>query len=192
LSAGGNIDINVGHMLQLQGSTISSSANGVTPQDSGGNLTVRKPQFLILNTGDILARANAGNGGNITLAADYFLQSADSSINASSKQGLDGRIVIDSPNQVMGTVAVLELPSLNVADLLRERCAAAALRNRGSFTIEGRGGLPPRPGDFLTSPLRTPKPGQKSDPGRVRENGSRSSDRPSICPQREQCLQRLR
>ncbi|HYK90197.1 MAG TPA: filamentous hemagglutinin N-terminal domain-containing protein [Acidobacteriota bacterium] len=191
LSAGGNIEINVGHMLQLQDSTISSSANGVTSQDSGGNLTVRKPQFLILNASDILARANAGNGGNITLAADYFVQSADSSISASSRQGLDGRIVIDSPNQVAGTVAVLQLPSLNVADLLRERCAAAALRNRGSFTVEGQGGLPPRPGDFLMSPPGTRTTGRKKDSG-SRKYGSGSSDAPSDSSQKESNVRGLR
>jgi hypothetical protein len=152
LSAGGNITLNAGHMLQLQNSSIESSANGVTATDNGGNMTVARPQFIVLNTSKILARANAGNGGNINLSAGYFVKSSDSTINASSKQGLDGRIVIDSPNQVTGTIAVLPLPSLNISELLRERCAAAALRARSSFTIEGRGFLAPRPGDFLASP----------------------------------------
>jgi filamentous hemagglutinin family protein len=154
LSAGGNVSIKMGGgaVLELVNSTITSSANGVSANDDGGNLTVRTPQFLILNNSEILARANAGNGGNITLGASYFVQSADSIINASSKQGLDGKIIIDSPNQVRGIVAALDLPSIDIAALLRDRCAAAALHERSSFTIEGLSGLPQRPGDFLTSP----------------------------------------
>jgi large exoprotein involved in heme utilization and adhesion len=152
-SAGGNINLNIGHMLQMQGGKISSSANGVTSSDNGGNLAVTKPQFTILNTSETTARANAGNGGNISLGAGYFVKSSDSTISASSKQGLDGKVVIDSPNQVAGTLSVLPLPPLNVSELLRERCAAAANRGRSSFTIQGPGGIAPRPGDFLASPF---------------------------------------
>jgi hypothetical protein len=152
-SSGGNINLSIGHMLRMQGSTIESSANGVTATDNGGNLTISKPQFIVLNTSDVLARANAGNGGNINLGAGYFVKSADSNISATSKQGLDGKVVIDSPNQVAGTLSVLQVPPLNASELLRERCAAAANRGRSSFTIQGPGGIAPRPGDFLASPF---------------------------------------
>jgi filamentous hemagglutinin family protein len=151
-SAGGNIDIHVGGQLNLQDSVISSSANGLTATDSGGNLTAGTPQFMILNHSSLMADANTGNGGNINLSAQYFIPSSDSRISASSEQGLDGKIVIDSPNQVRGTMTLLELPSIDIAALLRERCAAAALRGESSFTIEGLSGIPQRPGDFLTSP----------------------------------------
>lgn len=167
LSAGGNINITVGHMLLLQKSRISSSANGVTPTDNGGNLSIRNPQFLVSNSSEILARANAGNGGNILLAAQYFVPSADSIVNASSKKGFDGQIIIESPNQVTGTVAVLELPALNAAELLRERCAAEALkRTHSSFTIDSAGGLGFRPGDFLSSPLITKSVGAEEKVGK--------------------------
>jgi len=151
-SAGGNITIEAGNMFLLQNSELSASANSVTPLHNGGNVTIGKPRFFILNRSDVLARANAGNGGNIKLSADYFLRSGDSLISASSQRGIDGQILIESPNEVAGTVAVPEAPSLDVSALLQERCAAAVLRERSSFTIEGRGGLPPRPGGFLTSP----------------------------------------
>jgi large exoprotein involved in heme utilization and adhesion len=153
LSAGGNIDLKIGGRLLMLHSTITSSANGVTATDNGGNLTMSRPGFLVINRGSILARANAGNGGNITLGADFFLQSADSTINASSNRGLDGRIVIDSPHQVTGKVNVLEAPRLDISELLRERCAAAAFEERSSFTVEAWSGLPLQPGDFLSTPL---------------------------------------
>lgn len=151
-SAGGNITIEAGEFLQFLNSTVSASANSVTPQDNGGNLTIETPEFLILNLSEVLARANAGNGGNIRLAATYFVQSGDSLINASSKRGIDGQIQIESPNDVTGTVYVPEMPSLDLSALLQERCAAAALGERSSFTIDGGGGLPARPGGYLTSP----------------------------------------
>ncbi len=164
-SAGGNITISVGDMFMLQNSAVSASANSVTPQHNGGNVTIGTPQFFILNSSDILARANAGNGGNIKLSADYFLRSADSVINASSERGIDGQILIESPNDVTGTVTVLEMPALDLSALLQERCAAAVLRERSSFTVEGRGGLPSSPGGFLTSPLVSGKAaGQKKTP----------------------------
>ncbi len=110
MSAGGNITIGVADMLFLQNSAVTASANSVTPLDNGGNVTIGTPQFFILNRSDILARANAGNGGNIKLSADYFLRSADSVINASSERGIEGQILIESPNDVTGTITVLEMP----------------------------------------------------------------------------------
>jgi large exoprotein involved in heme utilization and adhesion len=59
-SAGGNIVISVSDMLMLQNSSVSASANSVTPLHNGGNVTIGTPQFFILNRSDILARANAG------------------------------------------------------------------------------------------------------------------------------------
>jgi len=165
LSAGGNIDMHVGERVFLQNSTITSSANGVTATDNGGNVTISRPQFLVINSGSILARANAGNGGNITLAADFFVQSADSIISASSKRGLDGKIVIDSPHQVTGTVNFIEVPPLDISELLRERCAAAAFEEKSSFTVEGPSGLPLRPGDFLSSPLMQAPPSPAAPTG---------------------------
>lgn len=176
LAAGGNIAVSAGSTLEMQNSTISSSANGVTPTDDGGNVSVENPQFLILNLSTILARANAGNGGNISLAADYFVSSADSTISASSKQGLDGKIVIDSPNQVTGRFATLELPPLKVSEILRDRCAAAALRGRSSFVVEGSAGLQCRPGDFVTSPLRLGVPGGRGSPDAALPVTNRHSD----------------
>ena len=82
-------------------------------------------------------------------------------------------------------MAVLQLPSLNVSELLRERCAAAALRARSSFTIEGRGRLAPRPGDFLSSPPLTRKPGDARAPGITKVNGFRLTGEQSACAPQE-------
>jgi len=192
LSAGGNIDIQTGSRLLLHNSTISSSANGVTATDNGGNLTIAQPQFLVINRGNILARANAGNGGNITLAADFFLQSADSTINASSKTGLDGKIVIDSPHQVTGTIHVLQVPRLDISELLRERCAAAASEERSSFTVEGHTGLPSRPGDFLSSPFRGFAPGGRTPGGSTGAPRSETRKISYLCPVTIQSREQVR
>ena len=148
LSAGGNIHIQVEDILLAQNSVINASANGVSPGDDGGNVTIQPSRFIILNNSDITAQANAGNGGNITIRVEFILQSAESTIDASSRFGLDGEIVIDSPNEVTGTVAVLDAPVFDVVDLLRDYCAVEVLSERSSFTMKGRGGLPVLPNDY--------------------------------------------
>ena len=96
---------------------------------------------------------------------------------------MDGEITIDSPNQVTGTVGVLETPVFDVSRLVEDRCAAAVLRERSSFTVEGQEGLAPAPSDYAISPWvcgedaegeETP-PG---DPSRVRKPERREEGRP--------------
>lgn len=153
ISAGGNIEIQVGQMLFLNADgTISASAGGVTPADDGGNITI-DPVFVILREGSILATANAGNGGNIDIQAGSFIIDTGSVIDASSQTGLDGRITIDTVNNIYGSVLLLETPSLNIPDLLTQKCVAAAFQDRSSLTVEQRNAPTWSPEDYLPSPL---------------------------------------
>jgi hypothetical protein len=154
ISAGGNIDIQVGQMLFLnEGGTISAAAGGVTATDGGGNILI-DPVFVILRESSILATANAGNGGNIGIQAGSFIIDANSVIDASSQTGLDGRITIDSVDNIYGSVLLLETPSLNVPDVITQKCVAAAFRDRSSLTVEQREAHTWSPEDYLPSPLR--------------------------------------
>jgi len=138
MSSGGNIGISVSDILALsEGASISAAAAGVTTDDAGGNITI-DPVFVVMHESEMLATANAGNGGNIAIEADSFIVDSVSIIDASSQTGLDGRITIDSVNNVFGTVVLLESPSLDVSELLTEKCAAAAFRDRSSLTVERR------------------------------------------------------
>lgn len=154
VSAGGNIDLQVGHTLFLnEGATISAAAGGVTPMDGGGNISI-DPVFVILRESTVLATANAGNGGNIDIVADSFIVDAFSVIDASSQTGLDGRITIDTVNNIYGSVLLLEAPSMNVSDVVTQKCAAAAFQDRSSLIVEEREASTTwSPEDYVPSPL---------------------------------------
>jgi filamentous hemagglutinin family protein len=155
ISAGGNIDIQVGQTLFLnEGGNISAAAGGVTATDDGGNILI-DPVFVILRESSILATANAGNGGNIGIQAGSFIIDANSVIDASSQTGLDGRITIDSVNNIYGSVLLLETPSMNVPDVITQKCVAAAFQDRSSLTVEQRDAFNWSPQDYVPSPLRS-------------------------------------
>ncbi|HEX7082295.1 MAG TPA: filamentous hemagglutinin N-terminal domain-containing protein [Gammaproteobacteria bacterium] len=158
-SAGGDIEIGVGGHLLLVDAMVSAEAGGVTVEDGGGNVLV-DPEFVVLNDSDIVARANAGNGGNITIQALYFLASADSSMDASSRSGIDGRVLIDSPNQINDTVLPLDAPVVEVEGLLSQRCLPALAAQRSSLTVEPRAVAGSIPGDYLSSPPAVVEPGE--------------------------------
>ncbi len=108
-AAGGNIEIAVGRRVLLTDSEITAEAGGVTATDGGGNIDI-DPEYVILRSSDISARANAGNGGNIAIAAGFFIASGDSTVDASSTRGVDGNVLIDSPNEITGSVLPLDAP----------------------------------------------------------------------------------
>ena len=126
--------IEAGNTVELTDSTIGAQAGGVTATDSGGNVTI-DPDYVLLNRSDILASANAGNGGNITITAGFFVASAESTIDASSTRGLDGEILIDSPNELTGTVLPLATPVPVVAGLLAQNCVPRLARERSTLTV---------------------------------------------------------
>ncbi len=95
-AGGGNIDLTgLSGLLYLDHGEITTSV--ATGHGSGGNITIGNPQFVVMNQGNIVAQADAGSGGNIHLVAQQFLKTPDSLVSASSRVGLDGQVVIDSP-----------------------------------------------------------------------------------------------
>jgi large exoprotein involved in heme utilization and adhesion len=82
-------------MIYLTDSQVSTSVQeGV---GNGGNITIDRPQFVLLDKGEILTKADEGRGGNIRIVAEQFIKSYESLISASSRLGLDGNVQIDSP-----------------------------------------------------------------------------------------------
>lgn len=92
---GGDIEIIANKGIYLENSQITASISSFKDY-LGGNITIGKPKYIILNNSDILAQAyKDGRGGNINIAADIILESSESLINASSKKGIDGKEYID-------------------------------------------------------------------------------------------------
>jgi len=151
-SAGGDIVVEAGHKIELIDSTIGAQAGGVTATDSGGNVTI-DPDYVLLNRSDVLASANAGNGGNITIGAGFFVASADSKIDATSTRGLDGEILINSPNELTGSVLPLATPAPVVAGLLAQNCIPRLARERSTLTVRTRGTTRATTGYLPSPPL---------------------------------------
>lgn len=149
LSGGGRITINTRELLYLNRSSITSSVQDGS--GNGGDITI-DPQFVVLLDSQILAQAFAGNGGNISITAGNLFVSPDSIIDASSQLGIDGTIVIDSPDADV-TDSIVQLPAdyLDVTALLRNRCAARTASGTSSLVVQGKGGVPPSPDEPMST-----------------------------------------
>lgn len=151
-SDGGNIMIKGGSLVQLVNTDITTNVQGGA--GSGGNINI-DPPTVILNHSKIIASAIGGNGGNINIVAGVFLTSPDSVIDASSTFGISGRIAIESPiTSLSSTLAPLPQGFLQVAGLLRARCAARLQQGQSSsFVVAGRDRVPLEPGNLLPTPI---------------------------------------
>jgi filamentous hemagglutinin family protein len=146
---GGNIDLRATDLLRLTNSQITAAA-GV----NGGNIFI-DPIFVIFDRSLVSANAVLGRGGNIRIISDFFF-STNSAVTATSQLGIDGRVEIDALNNDL-TGSLVELPStlINAESLLQELCTVK-VANYSSFISEGRGGLPPLPGEALPSLMIVP------------------------------------
>jgi filamentous hemagglutinin family protein len=151
-ASGGNIKIKAVDLIRIANSNISSSVQG-GPSTAGGNITI-DPNTVILQNAQILANANQGNGGNITITTPTFLADQFSLVDASSQFGLNGRVTIQSPtSNLSGTVTQLTSKPTATPALLQNRCVALAGGGQSSFIVAGRDALPSEPGGWLSSPL---------------------------------------
>jgi large exoprotein involved in heme utilization and adhesion len=158
---GGNITLKVGDIIQLRNESLISSTAGGT--GNGGNIDINSQLFIALpptgaNGSDIIANAERGNGGNITIKAEGIFGIAErpaiegnrsNDIDASSEFGASGQIQINNtidPNQ-----GITQLPEKVVdpnALVAQNPCKRGS---RSQFSQTGRGGLPPSPNEDLSS-----------------------------------------
>jgi hypothetical protein len=153
--SGGNITLGATSMIRLRDSLLQSSVKG-EPGSNAGNITI-DPQFVIIQGSNILAQANQGAGGIITIrATEGVLVDPNSRLDASAgPAGISGFVDIRAPVQnLSGTIVPLTQSYLQAAALLAQRCAARFPDGKFSTFVEvGREGLPVEPGGFLATPL---------------------------------------
>jgi hypothetical protein len=164
-SAGGNISARVAGELRIIGGAITSS---VREQDrDGGNIEIA-PGGLLMQSAQVLARANQGRGGGITIrqlganeldgglfepdtsAAGFFLIDSASVINADSQAGLDGTIDVDAPD--VDADAVIPAQDASIAgapELAANACARQDTDAPSTLVVMDRGGVVPAPDDYL-------------------------------------------
>ncbi|BAP56235.1 large exoprotein containing haemagglutination activity domain [Thioploca ingrica] len=154
-SDGGNITITSPGYLRLTRSNISTSVKA--ENGNGGNI-ILQPTFIVLDDGQIIAKAVSGNGGHIDIKTvgiyNFLPEPLEEFINASSEFGLDGEVKINSPDtNVTESFVILPIGFLDVSVLL-ESCSRSYLKkNHSQFKINSLTGSPPRPEDLKANPL---------------------------------------
>ncbi|MDV2994983.1 MAG: hypothetical protein N4J56_004637 [Chroococcidiopsis sp. SAG 2025] len=177
---GGNIELNASKSLRLRnGSQISTSAGGTEQGGNGGNITINSPLVIANANGnnDITANAFRGSGGRIEINAQSIigliqrsrpdLLSLIGTDTPTEPNFLTGSVTNDvaaislSDPSFSGTISfntadidpsrdIVELPTglVDASALVASGCPSGA-ENR--FVVAGRGGLPPAPGDKLST-----------------------------------------
>ncbi|MDJ0687514.1 MAG: filamentous hemagglutinin N-terminal domain-containing protein [Xenococcaceae cyanobacterium MO_188.B32] len=161
---GGNITLNLDSLLLLRNqSNISATAGTARGSGDGGNIRINMPDGFIASVleedNNISANAFEGDGGNIDITAleifgiEFQEQPTPfSDITASSEFGLQGTVTIEITD-VDPSDDLVELPTglVDASRLVARGCGAGADNTAaalGEFTITGRGGFPPTPGQL--------------------------------------------
>jgi hypothetical protein len=145
---GGNITIETKVRLYLQDSEISASVKG--GRGSGGDINI-DPIFVVLNRGKIKANAWGGSGGNIHIAADYFLFSPDSLVEASSQMSTPGEIRIQAVKiDASDALKVLDVTPYRASEWSETACSMMTGENVSRLIVTGRDAAPSSADDFLS------------------------------------------
>jgi len=140
----GSIEIGARDLVLRRGSSITTNATG---DASGGNITVNGETIAALEASRIAANAVVGAGGNIGITTSGLFLSPDSTITASSQFGISGTVNINNPD-VDPASGLISLQT-NVVDADNQFVSSCATDEEGSFTVTGRGGLPPTPSGVI-------------------------------------------
>lgn len=157
---GGNITLQgQGLLLLRNNSSISTTAGTVRAGGNGGNIRIDHDLIFAIpkENSDIKANAFQGRGGNISIATQGIFGieprlklTAKSDITASSEFGVNGVVAINTP-KADPTRSLTTLPTdiVDITTLIDRRCEVGSNSANSTFTITGRGGLPPNPYETL-------------------------------------------
>ena len=153
---GGDITLEANSLVMRRNSQISATAGGT---GNGGNITISglspaefADSAVLLESSNIAANAFQGRGGNIQIDTRVFLPCPDCEITASSELGIDGVVNLNTLDPDINP-EVIDLPQELAAPekVVARLCPADGGQERSEFIITGRGGLPPRPSEPLSS-----------------------------------------
>jgi filamentous hemagglutinin family protein len=167
-TSGGNIDLSAKVILLRNNSNIKTQV--LSGAGNSGSITLTAPSgIVLLEDSDILAFAQDGRGGNITLNTPALLtRTYKPSDPTADLKTLDTNGFVDI-NATGATSGIITLPDLNPlqnnraelpqglldADKALSRSCLARNPNTGKFYITGAGGIPPQPGDPTLSNYST-------------------------------------
>ncbi|MEH2002267.1 MAG: filamentous hemagglutinin N-terminal domain-containing protein [Nostoc sp.] len=158
---GGDINLQTDLLLLRRGAQISTTAGTAQAGGNGGNITINAPSGFIVavpsENSDITANAYTGSGGRVDIRAFgiYGIQPRSnptslSDITASSEFGISGTVELNTPD-IDPNSGLVNLPTVPVDTQVAQTCQAGGSLAKSSFTITGRGGLPPNPGEALNT-----------------------------------------
>jgi filamentous hemagglutinin family protein len=156
---GGTIGIRAADILFTDGSLISSSvSNG---SGGGGNISIQASRtFFAFRDSDILANAQFGEGGNISIKAPVFVADLFANvgrnpgkdfsrfrgndrvdISSSSSFGVNGTVQIPDTSFIQNSLSTLDSTFINAEAIVAGSCLARRNAEQGSFVVTGTGGL---------------------------------------------------
>ncbi|MBD2729111.1 filamentous hemagglutinin N-terminal domain-containing protein [Nostoc sp. FACHB-892] len=158
---GGGINLQTDLLLMRRGAQISTTAGTEKAGGNGGNINIDAPSGFIVavpsENSDITANAYTGSGGRVDIRAIgiYGIQRRSnptffSDITASSEFGVNGTVELNTPD-IDPNSGLVNLPTVPVDTQVAQTCQAGGSLAKSSFTITGRGGLPPNPGEALNA-----------------------------------------
>ncbi len=144
---GANLSLSADTIQLRNNSFISATAGTQGGPGNGGNINITTNTLGLLEKSNIVANAFSGKGGNITITTQGDFLSPDSEITASSQLGLNGVVDIRTPG-IDPSKGLVNLPQnfTNVSKLISSTCDRT---QSNQFTITGKGGLPPNPGQTI-------------------------------------------
>ncbi len=153
---GGNIELQVADVIFMQDGRNRISAEAANDAN-GGNLTIDTNFIVALpnQNNDILATAEAGDGGNINITAESLLgieerasqpDNSTNDIDASSEFGLDGQVSIFTPDvdQTRGATE-LDAEVIEPQATVSQICSGQLSSTGSSLSVRGKGGIPIQP-----------------------------------------------
>ncbi|MEA5626056.1 S-layer family protein [Nostoc sp. UHCC 0251] len=151
------ININSQDLLMSRNSNIRTNARGENV--IGGNINIDTDFLVAFENSDISANSQDFRGGNVRINAQgiFGIQFRDvesektSDITATGASSeLSGNVEINTPD-VDPNSGLVNLPTIAPDTEVAQTCQAGGNLAKSSFTITGRGGLPPNPGEALNT-----------------------------------------
>jgi large exoprotein involved in heme utilization and adhesion len=152
----GNIDLRSRDLIVRRNSNITTNATGANV--IGGNINIDTDFLIAFKNSDISANSANSRGGNVRINATgiFGIQFRDaptsnSDITATgANPSLIGTVQINTPEIDLNS-GLVNLPSVPVDTKVAQTCTEGNPIVKSQFTITGRGGLPPNPGEPLNT-----------------------------------------
>ncbi|MBW4631192.1 MAG: S-layer family protein [Iphinoe sp. HA4291-MV1] len=151
------ININSQNLIMSRNSNIKTEATGENV--IGGNINIDTDFLVAFKNSDISANSANFRGGNVRINATGIFgtqfrdvasdRTSDITATGGSPE-LSGTVQINTPDIDLNS-ALINLPSVPVDTQVAQSCSAGSSITKSQFTITGRGGLPPNPGEALNT-----------------------------------------